>query len=110
MRDAHPKSVYAECSHPYQLDESISNFRIVGWYFSFLFKFKKNNNICMQTVENLIRRCVSHCLSMFHKKDAMLIWLNCVYTLESSCFNLSMGNKLCILGAGIFIEGRIFCE
>ena len=26
-------------SHPYQLDESISNFRVVGWYFSFLFKF-----------------------------------------------------------------------
>ena len=25
-------------SHPYQLDESISNFRIAGWYFSFLFK------------------------------------------------------------------------
>ena len=25
-------------SHPYQLDESISNFRIVVWYFSFLFK------------------------------------------------------------------------
>ena len=22
-------------SYPYQLDESISNFRIVGWYFSF---------------------------------------------------------------------------
>ena len=28
-------------SHPYQLDESISNFRVVGWYFSFLFKFQK---------------------------------------------------------------------
>ena len=26
-------------SHPFQLDESISNFRIVGWYFSFLFKY-----------------------------------------------------------------------
>ena len=26
-------------SHPYQVDESISNFRVVGWYFSFLFKF-----------------------------------------------------------------------
>ena len=26
-------------SHLYQLDESISNFRVVGWYFSFLFKF-----------------------------------------------------------------------
>ena len=29
-------------SHPYQLDESISNLRVVGWYFSFLFKFSKN--------------------------------------------------------------------
>ena len=28
-------------SHPYQLDESISNFRVVGWYFSFLFEFQK---------------------------------------------------------------------
>ena len=26
-------------TYPYQLDESISNFRVVGWYFSFLFKF-----------------------------------------------------------------------
>ena len=25
-------------SYPYQLDESISNFRVVGWHFSFLFK------------------------------------------------------------------------
>ena len=37
-----------------QLDESISNFRIVGWYVSFLFKFIRN--FCKQTVENLIRR------------------------------------------------------
>ena len=28
-------------SHPNQLDESISNFRVVGWYFSFL-NFKRN--------------------------------------------------------------------
>ena len=26
-------------SHHYQLDESISNFRVVGWYFSFLYNF-----------------------------------------------------------------------
>ena len=43
-------------SHPYQLDESISNFRVVGWYFSFLFKY--NRNFSKQTVENLIRRRV----------------------------------------------------
>ena len=28
-------------SHPFQLNESIFNFRVVGWYFSFLFKIKK---------------------------------------------------------------------
>ena len=27
--------------HPYQLDKSISVFRVVGWHFSFLFKFLK---------------------------------------------------------------------
>ena len=26
-------------SHPYQSDNATSDFRIVGWYFSFLFKF-----------------------------------------------------------------------
>ena len=26
-------------SHLYQLDKPISNVRVVGWYFSFLFKF-----------------------------------------------------------------------
>ena len=26
-------------SHPYQMGESISNLRVVGWDFSFLFKF-----------------------------------------------------------------------
>ena len=26
-------------SHDYQLDQSISVLRVVGWYFSFLFKF-----------------------------------------------------------------------
>ena len=39
--------------HSYQLDKSISNFRVVGWYFSFS-NFKRN--FCKQTVENLIRR------------------------------------------------------
>ena len=40
-------------SHPYQLDESISNFRVVGWYFSFLFK--------KTSVENLIWRLIWVC-------------------------------------------------
>ena len=46
-------------SHPYQLDESFSNFRVVGWYFLFLFKFQK------QKVENLIRRRVLRRLIWF---------------------------------------------
>ena len=29
-------------SHPYQLDEFISNFRVIGWYFSFYSHFQKN--------------------------------------------------------------------
>ena len=50
-------------SPPYQLDESISNFRVVGWYFSFLLNFKRN--FCKQTVDNLIRRCIMQRLIWF---------------------------------------------
>ena len=70
-------------SHPYQLDESISNFRVVGWwYFSFLFIFLKRN-FCKQTVENLIRRHVLsdlmlHCLPMSQKRTLGLYGLNMV--------------------------------
>ena len=67
-------------SRPYQLDESISNFRVVGWYFHFYSNFKRN--FCKQTVENLIRRHVLRCLIWFctvcrcpTKKDARLIWV-----------------------------------
>ena len=38
-------------SHPYQLDKSISNLRVVGWYFDSNFK----RHFCKQTVGNLIR-------------------------------------------------------
>ena len=38
-------------SHPYQLDESISNFRNVGWYF-FYFHLNFGRHFCKQTVEN----------------------------------------------------------
>ena len=62
-------------SHPYQLDESISHFRVVGWYFSFYSNFRRN--FCKQTLENLIRRqMVLHCSPMSHKKDTSLIWVN----------------------------------
>ena len=50
-------------SHPYQLDESISNFSVIGWYFSVLLKFIRN--FCKQTVENLIRRRVLRRLIWF---------------------------------------------
>ena len=66
-------------SHPYQLDESISNFRVVGWYFSFLFKFKKilfaNSGETDQTPRYAASDLVLHCLPMSHKKDARLIWV-----------------------------------
>ena len=29
-------------SHPYQLDEAISNFNVVGWYLSFYSDLKRN--------------------------------------------------------------------
>ena len=35
-------------SHCYELDESISNFRVAGWYFSLLLNFLKENSVCKQ--------------------------------------------------------------
>ena len=66
-------------SHPYQLDESISNFRVVGWYFSFLFNYLKkllfaNSGEPGQTPHFAASDLVLHCLSMSHKKGARLIW------------------------------------
>ena len=40
-------------SHPYQLDESISNFKAVGIFHFF------NRALCTQLVENLIRNRVA---------------------------------------------------
>ena len=76
-------------SHPYQLGESISNLRVVRWYFSFYSNFKRNYS--KQTVENLARRrvlrhqtpsfaasgLVLHYFPITHKKGARLI---CVKT------------------------------
>ena len=47
-------------SHPYKMDESFYNFRVVVWYFSFLFNFFFRN-FRLQTVENLIRRLIWVC-------------------------------------------------
>ena len=48
IKSAAPKCLFINpfkpygTSYYYQLDKSISVFRVVGWYFSFLFKFKLN--------------------------------------------------------------------
>ena len=83
-------------SHPYQLEESISNFRVVGWYFSFLFIFSRN--FCKQTVDNLIRRCVFaasdlviNCLPISHKMNARFIW---VKFLQKHLLPYIYGNEL----------------
>ena len=65
---------------PYQLDESISNwtspFPILGLLDGIQFYSNFKRNYCKQTVENLIRRRILHCLPMSNKKDARLIWVN----------------------------------
>ena len=68
---------------PYQLDTSISNFRVVELYFSFYIQ------ICKQTLKTLIRLCSTasdlglHCLHMSHKKDARYIWvMNVIHLLK----------------------------
>ena len=61
-------------SHPYQLDESISNFRVVRWLvFSFLFKFQKkllsaNSGEPDQTPHFAASDLFLHCLPKPHKK------------------------------------------
>ena len=67
-------------SQPYQLNEFISNFRVVGGIFAFLFSFK---NIILstnceepdQTSRFATSDLVLQCLPMSHKNDAWLIWV-----------------------------------
>ena len=70
----------------YQLNQSISVLRVVGWYFSFLFNFKSilkaNSGDPDQTLQNAAPDLGLHRLPMPHKKDAWLIWDNT--DLESS--------------------------
>ena len=67
----------AGCIFPsLSIGQVLFNFRVVGWYCSFFSYFKRN--LCLQTVDNLIKRLaassdlVLHCLSMSHKMDARL--------------------------------------
>ena len=70
-------------SHPYRLDESILILGASGVFFPFSFhfsmKFISANRIAP---DGSPRFAASHlelfCLPMPHKKDARLIWVNCV--------------------------------
>ena len=73
--------------HPYQLDESISNLRVVGYRFQFHSTVK--SAFCKQTVEpdqtplSAASGLVLHSLLMSHKKDAQLEWV-----MDSCCLLL----------------------
>ena len=65
-------------SNPYQLDNSISNSRVVRWCFSVSFKILKkllqaNRREPDQTPLFVASDLVLYCLPMSHKKDARLI-------------------------------------
>ena len=80
-------------SHLYQLDESISNFRVVGWhFFHFYSNFKRN--LCKQTVEN--------CLPMSNKKDAMRIWGKCLSSVDRIVINICTLDNYSRLRCGLF--------
>ena len=56
--------------HPDELDKSISNLRVVGWYYSILLEFKRK--LSGNSGEPDL---VLHCLPMSHKKVDRLIWV-----------------------------------
>ena len=49
---------------------------VIGWYFSFLFDFKRNFFANSGEPDQTLHFLVLHCLPMYHKKDARLIWVN----------------------------------
>ena len=64
--------------HCYQLDQTISALRVVGWYF--LFEIKENilyanSGDPDQTPRSAASDLGLRCLSMSHKKDDRLIWV-----------------------------------
>ena len=70
-------------SHPYPLDESISNFKGCRVVISILFKFYKhflqaNSAEPDQTPLFAASDLVLHCLPISHKRDAMLIWVKII--------------------------------
>ena len=65
-------------SHPYQLDESMSNIKVVVQYCIIFIQFLKklllsNSGEPDKTPRFLASGLVLHCLTMSHKKDASLI-------------------------------------
>ena len=61
-------------AYPYQQDESISNFKCVGWYFLFFPNF--NRTFCKLTeIPDVVSYLGLHFLLLSHRKDARLIWL-----------------------------------
>ena len=65
----------------HQLGQYISVLRIVGWYFSFSFKFQLNNLSANsgdpdQTPRSVASDLGLHCLPVSHIKDARLIGVN----------------------------------
>ena len=79
-------------SHPYQLDESISNFRDVGWHCQVIFiQILMENYVSKQCRTDQTPRSdlILHCLPMSPKKDARLVWVN--RTLVKN-YNLDIGH------------------
>ena len=66
-------------SHPYELDESISNLRLLGSKFQFLSNFKSTFRKQTAEPDQTLRFAASdlalHCLTLSHKKD---VWLKSV--------------------------------
>ena len=76
-------------SHLYQLDQSISNYMGVGCFF-FIFSLSKfqlkillaNSEDPIQTLHYAVSDLNLHCLSMSHKKNARLIWVDMFFFSE----------------------------
>ena len=64
-------------SHPYQLDEFITNVRVVRWYFFLIFiqilEEKRTEENLVIFFQNAASELVLHCLPMSHKMDGRLI-------------------------------------